>query len=53
MHVFYALRIGSQYRARYEKHFAAPDIIERDYEHEELLFSHPELWTDVLRKCAA
>ena len=51
LHVFYALQMGPQYRARYEKHFAGLDIIEQDYGHEELLFSLPELWMDALRKC--
>ena len=51
LHVFYALQMGPQYRARYKKHFAGADIIEQDYGHEELLFSYPELWMDELRKC--
>lgn len=51
LHVFYALQMGPQYRARYERHFAHPDIIEQDYGHEELLFFHPEEWAEAVRRC--
>ena len=51
LHVFYALQMGRQYRERYEKHFADPDIIEQDYGHEELLFCHPKQWVEEIRSC--
>lgn len=51
LHVFYALQMGSQYRARYEQHFANPDIIEQDYGHEELLSFYPQKWIEEIRKC--
>lgn len=37
IHVFYAKKMGEKYRKRYQKHFADPDIIEFDLQHEELL----------------
>lgn len=51
LHVFYALQMGEEYRARYKKHFTNPDIIEQDYGHEVLLFCHPEEWVREIRGC--
>lgn len=53
VHIFYALKMGEQYRKRYLKHFKNPDIREQDYRHEELLFSYPEKWFDELLLCIA
>lgn len=52
VHVFYALKMGEQYEARYRRHFAKPDICRHDYQHEELFFRYPEKWyREVLRVC--
>ena len=51
VHIFYALQMGEKYRERYLKHFAAPDIREQDYGHEELLFFYPEKWFEEFEKC--
>lgn len=53
LHVFYALQMGPQYRARYEQHFSNPHIIEQDYGHEELLLYHPQKWAAELKGCTA
>lgn len=37
VHILYALKMGGKYRARYERHFQNPDIIEQNLHHEELL----------------
>lgn len=52
MHVFYALKMGAKYRARYEKHFKNPDIIEQDLQHEELLMCYPDEWAKEVKRCA-
>ena len=44
IHIFYALKMGEKYRARYERHFARPVIHEQNMQHEELLACHPEQW---------
>ena len=44
IHIFYALKMGEQYRARYMKHFAHPITHEHDLRHEELLACYPEKW---------
>ena len=49
IHIFYALKMGEKYRARYEKHFARPVIHELDLEHEELLACRPEQWAELVR----
>ena len=51
VHIFYALKMGEKYRERYLKHFAAPDIREQDYGHEELLFFYPDEWFGEFEKC--
>lgn len=42
IHIFYALKMGGKYRARYLRHFAHPIIHEHDLRHEELLACYPE-----------
>ena len=44
IHIFYALKMGEKYRARYERHFAHPILHEQNLQHEELLACHPEQW---------
>ena len=50
IHIFYALKMGEKYRARYYKHFAHPIIHEQDMQHEELLACHPEQWAALVRQ---
>ena len=51
IHVFYALKMGEKYRARYLKYFADPDICEYDLQHEELLLD-ADRWVDaVVQAC--
>ena len=52
IHIFYALKMGEKYRARYERHFARPVIHEQDLQHEELLACHPEQWAALVRGIA-
>ena len=47
--VFYALKMGEKYRARYEQHFAHPIIHEQDMQHEELLACHPQEWAALVK----
>ena len=49
IHIFYALKMGEKYRARYEKHFAHPVIHEQDLQHEELLACYPEKWAQFVK----
>ena len=49
-HIFYALKMGEQYRARYEQHFAHPVIHEQDLQHEELLACYPEQWAALVKE---
>lgn len=51
VHVFYAVKMGEKYEARYLQHFASPDIRRHDAQHEELLFSRPEEWAEEVRRC--
>ena len=44
IHIFYALKMGEKYEARYREHFADPIIHRQDMQHEELLACHPEQW---------
>ena len=44
IHIFYALKMGEKYRARYLRHFAHPVLHEDDMQHEELLACHPQQW---------
>ncbi len=49
IHIFYALKMGEKYRARYEQHFAHPVIHEQDLQHEELLACCPEQWAALVK----
>lgn len=51
IHVFYALKMGDKYEARYLEHFASPDIRRHDMNHEELLFAHPQQWCSEVLSC--
>lgn len=48
IHIFYALKMGEKYRARYLKHFAHPVIHEQNLQHEELLACHPHQWAALV-----
>lgn len=50
IHVFYALKMGPRYRARYLQHFAHPVLHEHDLQHEELLACCPEQWAALVRE---
>ena len=52
IHIFYALKMGEKYRARYHKHFAHPIIHEQDMQHEELLACHPAQWAALVGQIA-
>ena len=52
IHIFYALKMGEKYRARYLRHFAHPIIHEQDMQHEELLACHPEEWARLVKSIA-
>ena len=49
IHIFYALKMGEKYRARYERHFAHPMIHEQDLQHEELLACYPKQWAELVK----
>lgn len=51
VHIFYAVKMGEKYEARYRQHFKAPDIRRHDMQHEELLMRWPEQWTAEVRRC--
>ena len=51
IHCFYAEKMGETYRARYQKHFQAPDIRCHPMQHEELLVCHPEAWAEEVKSC--
>ena len=50
IHIFYALKMGEKYRARYAQHYAHPIIHEQDMQHEELLACHPEQWAALVKE---
>lgn len=50
IHVFYALKMGEKYRARYQQHFADPVLHEQDLQHEELLACYPEQWAKLVKE---
>lgn len=50
IHIFYALKMGEKYRARYTRHFAHPVIHEQDMQHEELLACHPGEWAQLVKR---
>ena len=52
IHIFYALKMGEKYRARYLQHFARPVLHEQDLQHEELLACYPEQWTELVTRIA-
>ncbi len=49
IHIFYALKMGAKYRARYQQHFAHPVIHEQDLQHEELLACYPYKWAQFVK----
>ena len=49
IHIFYALKMGAKYRARYQQHFAHPVIHEQDLQHEELLACFPYKWAQLVK----
>lgn len=49
IHIFYALKMGEKYRARYLQHFAHPVIHEQNLQHEELLACNPEKWAQLVK----
>ena len=49
IHIFYALKMGKKYRARYQRHFAHPVIHEQNLQHEELLACYPEQWAHLVK----
>ena len=55
IHVIYALKMGKKYEKRYMKHFANPDIIRFDMQHEAWMFE--KKWQkpvlDAIDKCMA
>lgn len=51
VHIFYAVKMGTQYEERYRLHFRDPDIRRYDLQHEELLARYPERWTEEIRQC--
>ncbi|MCR5213619.1 MAG: alpha/beta hydrolase [Eubacterium sp.] len=55
VHVIYALKMGKKYEKRYRKHFANPDIIRFDMQHEAWMFEAK--WrrpvVDAIDKCMA
>ena len=50
IHIFYATKMGPQYRARYQQHFAHPVIHEMPLGHEELLMHYPDRWAKLVKK---
>ena len=52
IHIFYALKMGKKYRARYQRHFAHPVLHEQNLQHEELLACHPEQWAHLVKSIA-
>ncbi len=52
IHVFYALKMGEKYRARYLQHFVHPVIHEQDLQHEELLACYPSKWSQLVKSIA-
>lgn len=51
VHIFYAMKMGGQYKLRYHQHFKDPDIRHHGMQHEELLICHPQQWADEVRSC--
>ena len=53
IHIFYALKMGKKYRARYQRHFARPVLHEQNLQHEELLACHPKQWAQLVKSIAS
>ena len=53
IHIFYALKMGEKYRARYAQHFAHPIIHEQNLQHEELLACCPKQWAALVKSIAS
>lgn len=51
IHVFYALKMGEKYEARYRTFFKNPDIRRQDMQHEELFCCHKDQWVEEVRDC--
>jgi len=51
IHVFYAVKMGTQYAERYKAHFAEPDIRRHDMYHEELFACYPKKWVEEVFTC--
>ena len=49
IHIFYALKMGEKYGARYMRHFSGPVIHEQNLQHEELLACYPEQWAALVK----
>lgn len=49
IHIFYALKMGEKYRARYKQHFVHPILHEQDLQHEELLACYPDKWVKLVK----
>ena len=49
IHIFYALKMGEKYRARYTLHFAHPVLHQQDLQHEELLACYPGQWARLVK----
>ncbi|MCD8115878.1 MAG: alpha/beta hydrolase, partial [Oscillospiraceae bacterium] len=52
IHCFYATKMGERYEARYRRHFAEPDIVRHELQHEELLVCQPERWAVLVQEKA-
>lgn len=50
VHCFYAVKMGTEYLERYQRHFKNPDICKFEFEHEELLVLYPDKWTEEVKR---
>lgn len=50
VHIYYAVKMGPQYRGRYELLFLNPDIRAYDMQHEVRLVSYPRQWADEVKQ---
>jgi len=51
VHIFYAVKMGERYEARYRQHFKDADIRPHDMQHEEMLVCYPRQWADEVCRC--
>ncbi len=51
IHIFYALKMGEQYRKRYLTFFQDPDIREQNMNHETFFFCYPLEWSNEIKNC--